>query len=83
MHDGKTSAIAKFLNLIGTASRKVVCPGKSLTSYIPNCTHICRRQNLLRRPMSVEIQVAYYIGVEGAIGKLQIVLVFLEHQFRL
>ena len=33
--------------------------------------------------MSVEIQVAYYITVEDAIGELQVVLVFLEHQFRL
>ena len=33
--------------------------------------------------MSVEVQVAYYTSVEGTIEKLQIVLVFLEHQFRL
>ena len=45
--------------------------------------YLQKKQNLLRRPMSVEIQVAYYISVERAIGKLQIVLVFLEHQFRL
>ena len=31
--------------------------------------------------MSVEIQLAYYISVERVIGKPQIVLVFLEHQF--
>ena len=40
-------------------------------------------ESSIRSPMSVEIQVAYYITVEGPIGKLQILLVFLEHQFRL
>ena len=42
-----------------------------------------RKQNLLRSPMLVEIQVAHYINIEGATGKLQIVLLFLQHQFRL
>ena len=40
-------------------------------------------ESSIRSPMSVEIQVAYYITIEGPIGKLQMLLVFLEHQFRL
>ena len=36
-----------------------------------------------KKPMSVDFQVAYYISVEGIIGKLQVFLVFLEHQFQL
>ena len=45
MHDGKTSAIAKFQNLIGKVI--FVCPGKPFTSYPPNCTHICRRNRIV------------------------------------
>ena len=33
--------------------------------------------------MSVEVRVVYYYSVEGDIGKLQMLLVFLENQFRL
>ena len=45
--------------------------------------YLQKKQNRLRSPMSVEIEVVYYITVEGPIGKLQMLLVFLEHQFRL
>ena len=80
MHNGKASAIAKFLNLIGTAI--FVCPGRTLHVCNELCNklhpYLQKKQNLLRRPIS-EIQVAYYDSVERAIGKLQIVLVFLEH----
>ena len=70
---GKTSAIAKFQNLIGKAI--FVCPGKRFTGYVPSCTR--KKQNRLRSQMSVEIEVAYYITVEGPIGKIQMLLVFL------
>ena len=45
MRDGKTSAKAKFQNVIGKAI--FVCPGKNFTSYVPNCTHICRRKRIV------------------------------------
>ena len=45
--------------------------------------YLQKKQNHLRSPMSVEVQVGYYITVEGPIGKLQMLLVFLGHHFRL
>ena len=43
--------------------------------------YLQKQQNRLRGPISVEVQVAYYISVEGAVGKLQMLLIFLMHQF--
>ena len=45
--------------------------------------YLQKKKNRLRRPMSVEVQVVYYISVKYAVGKLQMLLVFLEHQIRL
>ena len=45
MHDGKTSPMTNFQNLTG---KKVsVCLGKACTSYVPNCTGICRRNRIV------------------------------------
>ena len=43
--------------------------------------YLQKKQNRLRSPMSVEVQVAFSISVKGAIGKLQTLLLFLEQQF--
>ena len=48
---GKTSAIAKFQNLIGKAI--FMCPGKTFTSYVPSCTRICRRNRIVYKKPNV------------------------------
>ena len=45
MHDGKTSAMTNFQNLTG--KKVFVCLGKACTSYVPNCTDICRRNRIV------------------------------------
>ena len=79
MHDEKTSSIAKFQNLIEKTI--FVCSEKAFTSYVATYLHayLQKKQYRLKIPMSVEVQVGYYINVEGTIGILQILLVFLEH----
>ena len=71
IHDVKNSAIAKFQNLIGKAI--FVCPGKPFTNYN------------VSRGSSGSVERHFYILLvpKGAIGKLQILLVFLEHQVQL
>ena len=80
MCDGKTSAIAKFQNLIWKAIS--LCPEKAFTNFICTKLHpyLQKKHNHLKNPMSVKVQT-YFISVECAIGKLQILLVFLEDQF--
>ena len=57
-HDGKTSAIAKFQNLIGKAM--FVRPGKVFMSYLCTKLHpyLQNKQNCLISLMSVEVPVS-------------------------
>ena len=64
IHKGKTSTVAKFQTL--NEKLIFVSPGKTVSNYVPNCTHICRiKQNFVRSPMQVKVELfSYHISGE-------------------